>query len=580
MRRALPVLLLVVTSGCVIPQALVRSGNGLPAYTHDEGAWFDVDVPMRDGTKLKTHVLLPRGVERAPIVLMRNPYPRDLVFTFSCGVFARYGLGCVVQDVRGQRESPGPWHPFIHEVEDGEDTLAWLDQQPFAESIALYGQSYLAGTALAASSNLPAKVKTLVLAVFGTDLRPAVSERGLFPHELLTVWSAYMPSKARPSDVRGAYARALLHRPHLEADLQAFGGQRAWYREWLDAALPDASLWRSPQSQQLQQVPPRIQVPVLYIEGFDDPFLVSGLDTFSKLGSRAQSHLALLPTTHVGAQPGALVLPDAEGQYLWKLPVPWLLHHLKGAPLPFPATGVTSWARGEEKPVHREAWPPPTKRQALVLQPTVSQALPCPQRALGGAAGVPALLSYRYNPERPWPSEGGARSLGLKELIAGTVDPGPVRQTWDCARGDVVRFVGPALTAPQRLAGRMRLELVVRSSAKDTAFYAKLVDVDERGQAVHLTDGAATLRLPTARETAFVPYEPHTVRAVELDFWPTEWVLRPGHRLGLWVSSSNYPALSAHLNTEAPWFKARQGLLAEQTLELGGPSVLQLEVAE
>lgn len=571
---------LALFASCSLPQNIVRSSNGLPDYTHDEGTWRDVDVTMRDGVKLKTHVLMPRGLERAPIVLMRNPYPRDILFTFSCSVFARYGLGCVVQDVRGQRESEGEWHPLIHEVDDGEDTLAWLDAQPFAESIALYGQSYLAGTALAASTKLPAKVKTLVLAVFGTDLRPVLSERGLFPHELITAWAAYMPSRERPHDAKRSFEVALAHRPHLECDEQAFGGRRDWYRDWLDASLPSSPVWALPANLKLRDVPPHIQVPVLYIEGFDDPFLVAGLDTFARLGSRERSHLALLPTSHIGMQPGDVQMPGAEGQYLWKMPVPWLLHHLKGAPLPFPETGVTSWARGELEPVHREAWPPPTRDEVLVLQPQVSDSKPCAQRVLGGEAGTPSLLSYRYNPMRPWPSEGGARGLGLKLLVAGTLTPGPLIQTWDCARGDVVRFATPVLTAARRIAGTMRLELSVRSSAKDTAFYGKLVDIDADGRAVHVSDGAATLRLPTARDEQWVPYEPNSVRRVEIDFFPTEWVLQPGHRLGLWVSSSNYPALSAHLNTEEPWFRTRQPLLAEQTLELGGPSVLRLHVAD
>lgn len=572
-------LLSLISFSCSLPQQIVRSSNGLPDFTHGEGTWRHLDVPMRDGVKLKTHVLMPEGLERAPIVMMRNPYPRDILFTFACSVFVRYGLGCVLQDVRGQRESEGEWHPLVHEVDDGEDTLAWLDAQPFAESIALYGQSYLAGTALAASTRLPPKVKTLVLAVFGTDLRPVLSERGLFPHELITAWAAYMPSRERPDDAKRSFELALAHRPHLECDEEAFGGKRAWYREWLDSALPSSPLWALPANQKFKDVPSHIQLPVLYIEGFDDPFLVAGLDTFARLGSRERSHLALLPTSHIGMQPGDVQMPKAEGQYLWKMPVPWLLHYLKGVPLPFPETGVTSWARGELEPVHRESWPPPTKDELLVLQPQQVESAPCAQRQLAGEAGVPALLSYRYNPMRPWPSEGGARGLGLKLLVAGTLTPGPLRQTWDCARGDVVRFVTPVLTAPKRLAGVMRLELSARSSAKDTAFYGKLVDIDADGNAVHVTDGAATLRLPTARDEQWVPYEPNTVRKLELDFFPTEWVLQPGHRLGLWVSSSNYPALSAHLNTEEPWFRTRTPLLAEQTLELGGPSVLRLHVA-
>lgn len=570
----------VVLTSCALPQYWIRTQNDLPEFTHRQGAWRDVDVTMRDGVKLKTHILMPEGVERAPIVLMRNPYPRDFIMKLSCSMLSRYGIGCVLQDVRGQRESQGEWQPLVHEVDDGEDTLAWLDAEPFVESIALYGQSYLAGTALAASTHLPPKVKTLVLAVFGTDLRKVISERGLFPHELITVWTAYMPGSERPADAKRSFELALAHRPHLECDEVAFGGRREWYRQWLDSALSTSPVWALAATQKYRDVPRHIQIPVLYIEGFDDPFLLAGLDTFARLGSREQSHLVLLPTSHIGLQEGDVKMPEADGSYLWKLPVPWLLHHLKGAPLPYPATGVTSWARGELKPVHREVWPPHTEIESLTLQSEVLGQRPCIQRALSAGVGTPSSVEYRYNPLRPWPSEGGARGLGMTMLIAGTLTPGPQRQTWDCTRADVIRFASLPLAKPKRIAGTMQLELSARSSAKDTAFYAKLVDIDEDGHAVHVTDGAATMRLPTAADDAWVPYAPNSLRRVEIDFFPTEWVVRPGHRLGLWVSSSNYPALSAHLNTEESWFRAKEALLAQQTIELGGPSLLQLKVAE
>lgn len=571
-------LLLVLSASCAIPQHFVRTSHHLPVFTHDAGPWRDFDLAMRDGVKLKTHVLMPDGAIAAPVVLMRNPYPRDVVFRFMCSMFARYGLGCVLQDVRGRRESEGEWVPLVHEIEDGEDTLAWLNAQPFAQSIALYGVSYLAGTALAASAQLPPKVKTLVLGVFGTDLRPALTERGLFPHELVTVWAAYMPSRERPFDTQRSYQRALEHHPHLEVDETEWGHRLDWYRQWLDATLPSSPVWTQPVSQKLRQIPEHIHVPVLYIEGFDDPFLVSGLDTFARLGSRQDSHLVLLPTSHVGFQDGEVVVPAAEGQYLWKLPIPWLLHHLKGKPLPYPATGVTSWARGELDSTHRASWPPETQEMALVLQSKITEGAPCAQRALGGGNEAASWLSYSYNPYQPWPSEGGARGLGFQWLIAGSLTPGPVRQTWSCERGDVIRFVSSTRVEGQRLAGRMRLDLLVRSSVKDTAFYAKLVDIDAEGLAVHVTDGAATLRLPTSRDEVWVPYAPQTERQLEIDFFPTEWVVQPGHRLGLWLSSSNFPALSAHLNTEEPWFRASAPLLAEQSIELGEHSVLRLRV--
>lgn len=577
--KALLGLLLVLVAGCSLPYHAVRKNYELPDFTNGAGSWRTVDVTMRDGVKLKTHVLMPDGVERAPVVLMRNPYPYDVLFTLPCGVYARYGIGCVVQDVRGQRESGGEWYPLIHEMDDGEDTLAWLVQQPFADTIALYGHSYLGGTALAASGRLPPQVKTIVVGVFGTDLRASMGERGLFHHELITAWIAFLEARAKGVDATDSYRRMLAHHPHAGADEAVFGKKLSYYRDWIEATMPSARLWHFENTKAFMAVPEQIHVPVLFIQSMDDPFVVPGIDTFNRLASKGQSLLALLPANHIGMQSGEVKVDGVDGQYTWKLPVPWLLHHLKGAPLPFEAHGVKSWPRNDSAPRVRDEWPGPTRDEQLVLRAAPVAEAPCPQHALSAERATSTeSLAYRYNPLNPWRSEGGAR--GIAFFITGGVTAGPVKQTWDCKRNDVVRFATAPLERAQRLVGRMSLSLSVKSTAKDTAFVAKLVDIDEQGLAVHVTDGAATLRLPTAKDEAPVPYTPGEQRTVELDFLPTEWVLKPGHRLGLWVSSSSFPMFSAHPNTETPWYLETQPLLATQTLELGGASVLTLHVGD
>jgi predicted acyl esterase len=125
----------------------------------------------------------------------------------------------------------------------------------------------------------------------------------------------------------------------------------------------------------------------------------------------------------------------------------------------------------------------------------------------------------------------------------------------------------------------MKLEADVRSSAYDTAFVAKLVDIDESGRAIHMTDGAATLQWPTGETREAVAYHPLETRRVEIDFFPTEWVLQKGHRLGLWLSSSSYPMFSLHLNTDTPWYDSVVYHVAEQQV-LIGPSQLTLQTGE
>jgi uncharacterized protein len=572
-------LVVLVCSSCVVPWQALRAANDLPTFTASGGSWRVVEVAMRDGVKLHTQVLMPAAVERAPVVLIRTPYEQDLVFVAPCELLVRYGIGCVVQDVRGRRESPGVWAPLVHDLDDGADALAWLEAQPFAESIALYGESYLAATALAAMARPTPKVKTLVLVVFGTHLEQAVGERGLLHHELITAWAAMMPGFETPGTTGERYRQLLAHRPHWEADVATMGRPVEFYRTWLEASQPSAPFWSTGPAVAFDAIPATLEVPVLVVGGFDDPFLRSTLSLWASLKSQAQSLLVLLPTNHLGLQAGATQVDEAQGQYAFKLPIPWLRHQLQGVPLPFEATGVHSWARQDDGHArHRESWPGPTTPVTLRLQPTLAASWPCAQHALDTRpVGTPALRSYRYNPLNPVPSEGGAR--GLAFVIADGVTPGPVEQRWLC-RPDVVRFVTEPRAQPLRLIGRTALTLAVRSSAADTAFIAKLVDVDEHGRALHITDGAATLRVPTAQTAQFVDYEPNTPRTVVIELWPTEWVLRPGHRLGLWVSSSDFPMFSVHLNTATPWYHEATAVLAEQTLELGGASTLTLQTQD
>src|SRR6185436_2132636 len=110
-------------------------------------------------------------------------------------------------------------------------------------------------------------------------------------------------------------------RPHLEADEKVFGRRVDFYRRWLRGASPDDELWTNEKTRHLEAVPEQMHIPVLYIEGLDDPFLPSGLDTFARLASRDQSTLLLLPMNHTGTQLGELTSDvDTRGISTWTYP--------------------------------------------------------------------------------------------------------------------------------------------------------------------------------------------------------------------------------------------------------------------
>ncbi|PTL76128.1 CocE/NonD family hydrolase [Vitiosangium sp. GDMCC 1.1324] len=565
-------------------QADRRDSHHLPAFTHRAGAWRTERVRMRDGVELSTRILLPEGVERAPVVLIRNPYDIRFLFELDCDLFARYGMGCVLQDVRGRLDSGGEWWPLVNEIADGEDTLRWLVQQPFIDGhVALYGMSYLGGTALAATAGqLPVEVKTVVVTVFGTDLREVVSERGLMTHELLTAWAAYMPGRESTSNAGAAYRKMLSHRPHLEADVASFGAPLPFYREWLTSLGPGGPLWQRSETEALRQSPGHLGIPMLLIGGFDDPFLPATLRTWESLATRDQSVMVVGPWNHLGQQSGAVKVSGVTDDLAqWGAVIPWLRHTLQGVPLPYDTGRVRVAGHGDSGFRELPAWPPPTQEQVLYLDARQAPAAPgaCASSSLSAEpAATEAERSYRYDPREPWRSEGGARGIAFAFLRGDGVKPGPVEQTWPCSRQDVLRFLGPEASGDMRIAGRARLRLRVRSSAEDTAFVAKLVDVDARGRALHVTDGAATLRWPTVETPALVPYVPGSEREVEIDFYPASWVLSKGHRLGVWVSSSSHPMLSVHLNTARPWYEETTPVVAAQTVVLGGEGASRLIV--
>ena len=74
---------------------------------------------MRDGIVLRADLYLPEGCDRAPVVLIRQPYGRatpSMAFRQTGSFWARKGYACVVQDVRGKFSSEGVFDPMVHEV--------------------------------------------------------------------------------------------------------------------------------------------------------------------------------------------------------------------------------------------------------------------------------------------------------------------------------------------------------------------------------------------------------------------------------------------------------------------------------
>ena len=176
------------------------------------------------------------------------------------------------------------------------------------------------------------------------------------------------------------------------------------------------------------------------------------------------------------------------------------------------------------------------------------------------APGRESPDGFTYDPARPVPAVGGANPGPARVL---PMKRGPRNQCSVLRREDVLVFVSEPLQAPLEVTGPLQVVLFAASSAPDTDFTAKLMDVSSEDDWLLLQDGIvrARYRQGVARPQLLTPGQ---VERYEIDLWFTSCEFQPGHRIGLAISSSNFPRFSRNLNTggdnerEARFVQARQ----------------------
>src|SRR6185312_12807803 len=150
--------------------------------------------------------------------------------------------------------------------------------------------------------------------------------------------------------------------------------------------------------------------------------------------------------------------------------------------------------------------------------------------------------TYLYDPRRPVPTTGGA-CLPITPGFSGPVDQRAV-----AGREDVLCYTTPVLTEPVEVTGPISVTLFVSSSAVDTDFTAKLVDVFPDGKAINLCDGILRARYRNGLDRQEL-MEPGTVYEITVDMTATANVFLPGHHIRLDISSSNFPRYDRNTNT-------------------------------
>lgn len=169
--------------------------------------------------------------------------------------------------------------------------------------------------------------------------------------------------------------------------------------------------------------------------------------------------------------------------------------------------------------------------------------------------------SFDYDPADPVPTRGGA-TLMSPEYRAGPWDQRPVE-----ARRDVLSYSTAPLESDVEVTGPVTVHLWAASSARDTDFLARLVDVYPDGYAQNLTDGIVRARYrEVARGAPPSLIEPGRPYEYVIDLWSTSNLFRQGHRMRVDVTSSCFPRWDANPNTGHDLGADSEVVVARQTI--------------
>jgi uncharacterized protein len=505
---------------------------------------FHVQIPMRDGVHLAANVFLPGKPGRVPAILERTPYGKGTAITPNYQALVDHGYAVVAEDVRGRYGSEGIFDPLRQESRDGDDTLNWIARQSWSNGrIGMTGGSYRGIVQWKAALTGNPHLKAIFPVVSGyDDYRDRFySTGGAMKLGNRLLW---MSENLKAPGYQPDFSRYVLHLPLRTADIAATGWSTRMYRE--AAAHPAFdTFWRELSvKEQLE----RIRIPVFAVGGWYDNFVQSDLEAYAALHETEGLNRVLIgPWPHNMSYqfPGTDFGPQSHVP-VRRLQIEWFDQWLMGKDTELASKPpVKVFLMGSNRWLEDEKWPPQDARAVAFYLDGEGRA-----NSMDGdgtlterAPRHQAQDHYVFDPRDPVPTRGGAVCCNPKVFSWGPMDQRPVER-----RNDVLVYTTRPLREDTDVIGPVRALLYVATSARDTDFTAKLVDVAPDGYARNLTDGILRLRYRNSLELP-EPAKEGEIYRITVDAGVTGNTFLKGHRIRLEISSSNFPRFDRNPNT-------------------------------
>jgi uncharacterized protein len=540
-----------------------------------------VPVPMRDGVRLSANIILPRGAvaQKLPVILIRTPYTPSSELSEPLAPpllsrLVRNNYAVVIVNDRGTQWSEGSYQWLKGANHDGYDILDWITQQAWSNGkVGTFGCSSSGESQPPlATVNHPAhKAMVEMAGATAAGSIPGYRDQGIFYHggvpDLAWSWWYHrfglkdhpvMPA-GLDQDSRSRVAASFSPEPsygmvdflalasHLPSEdiLQASGIPKT---EWdrLIRLTPSSAEWKE---FDFVREGDRTQVPGLHIDSWYD--VIEAYPTvrlFQYLsGNSPNQHLVMGPTAHcrMGTETEATSVGDREvgdGRFDYVTMITrwfdrWLKDDRSAPELP----AVQYYVLNSSQWKTSDSWPPKGGHSVRLFLSSDGHANSASgdgslraQKPTSGAAAD----EFIDDPMHPVPSLGGSCCSHQVAREQSGIE----------ARQDVLVYSSDPFAQTTRIVGDVIVTLAVDSSAPDTDFMVKLLDVDADGHAYNLTDTAARMRYRDGAG-AIALMQPGKTYSVTLTGMVTATDLLPGHRLRIEVASTNFPNYERNLNT-------------------------------
>ena len=544
----------------LIAVGLLASVGFMQAQQGDVLVERGVPATMRDGTVLRSDIYRPKAPGRYPVLLQRTPYNKASGVEFGYRAAAR-GYIVVVQDVRGRYTSEGEWYTFKHESQDGYDTIEWAAALPNSDGrVGMFGGSYVGATQMLAAIAHPPHLAGICPVVTASNYHSNWAyQGGAFEQWFNESWTSGL-AQDTVNRLVGKQTNALQGSTSLPlTSYRLFNGPvdsslttlAPYFLDWLAHPTYD-SYWKQ---WSIEDHYADIAVPALHTAAWYDIFQAGSLQNYQGIKLHAANetakrgqHLLVVIGGHAGSgrHIGQVDFGSAADYKQDQVTLAWYDYLFKGVKNELSSKPVRLFVMGANKWRDEDDWPLQRAQSTKYFLHSKGGANSVrgdgtlsPEPPQGGETAD----HFTYNPSKPVPTIGGPLCCDGLHLPPGPRDQRPVE-----ARNDVLVYTTDPFSQETEVTGPVLLDLYFQSSAVDTDFTAKLVDVWPNGFAQNLTEGILRTSFRNSQEAQEL-LNPGQIYEIRVDLWSTSNVFLSGHRLRLEVSSSNFPRFDRNLNT-------------------------------